>query len=279
MLERAKQAAAVALVALLAAAPAFGWGPNALRLATGNAIETLPPELAGFFKAHRDDLIAHSTDPLDWLAKDPHERANHLLQLDHYGRFPFDALPRDYQEALGKYGRHNLEAHGVLPWEIGLYSEQLTIAFRGHNWDQVRQLAAVLAGYVAEAHDPFNSTEAFQGYKVGQPGVDERFRFALVDRYKRFLFIRPPDAMFIKDPTDYAFDMCLSAHSQIEQILLADRLAHQGLAAYSDEYYDRFYARAGSVLLRELTDAATDIGSYWYTAWVNAGRPALPGHP
>jgi hypothetical protein len=279
MRRRAKQAAAAALGMLLAAGPAFGWGGNAVRLATGNAIETLPPEMAGFFKAHRAALLAHSTDPLDWLAKDPHERPNHLLQLDHYGRYPFDALPRDYKQALRKYGRRTLEAHGVLPWQIGLYSEQLTIAFRGHNWDQAQQLAAVLADYVAEAHDPFNTTEAFQGYKVGQPGVDERFRFSLVDRYQRFLFIRPPDAMFIQDPTGHGFDICLDAHSQLEQILLADRLAHRGLANYSDEYYDRFYARAGSVLLRELTDAATDIGSYWYTAWVNAGRPALPGQP
>jgi hypothetical protein len=279
MRRAAKQAGAAALGMLLAAAPALAWGPNAVRLATGNAVETLPPEMAGFFKAHRKALLAHSTDSLDWLAKDPAERPNHLLQLDHYGRYPFDSLPRDYNEALRKYGRRTVEAHGVLPWQIGLYSEQLTIAFRGHNWDQAQQLAAVLAGYVAEAHDPFNSTEAFQGYKVGQPGVDERFRFSLVDRYLRFLFIRPPDATFIKDPTGYAFDMCLGAHSQLEQILLADRLAHRGLAGYSDEYYDRFYARAGSVLLRELTDAATDIGSYWYTAWVNAGRPALPGQP
>jgi len=276
MRRRAQQAATLGFAILLIVTPAFGWGANAVRLAAGNAIETLPPEMSEFFRANRDTLLAHSSDSLDWLAKDSRERRNHLMQLDHYGRFPFEALPRDYKEALRKYGRGTLEAHGVLPWQIGVYSEQLTIAFRGHNWEQARQSAAILAGYIAEAHDPFNTTEGFQGSKVGQPGIDERFRLGLVDRYQRFLFIRPPDAMFIKDPTQYAFEMCLSAHSELEQILLADRLAHEGLTDYSDEYYDRFYARAGSVLLRELTDAATDIGSYWYSAWVNAGRPALP---
>jgi hypothetical protein len=29
-------------------------------------------------------------------------------------------------------------------------------------------------------------------------------------------------------------------------------------------------------LIRQLSDAATDVGSYWLTAWVNAGRPQLP---
>jgi hypothetical protein len=69
----------------------------------------------------------------------------------------------------------------------------------------------------------------------------------------------------------------LSAHSWLENILLSDMRAHQGLGGYTDEYYDRFYAQAGAVLVRQLSDASTDLGSYWMTAWINAGRPQLPG--
>jgi len=25
-----------------------------------------------------------------------------------------------------------------------------------------------------------------------------------------------------------------------------------------------------------LSEASTDVGSYWLTAWINAGRPAMP---
>jgi hypothetical protein len=278
MRRAARQAGVLMLAMLFAASPAFAWGANAIRLASGNAIQTLPPDMEGFFEAGRAEIVAHSTDPLDWLAKDPHEPPHHFIQLDHYGRFPFDALPRDYKAAVRKYGRGKIEGHGLLPWQIGVYSERLTNAFREHQWGQVRLLAAVLAAYVTEAHDPFNTTENLAGRNVGQPGINQRFSTSLVDRYQRFLFISPANATFIKDPTDYAFDMCLDAHGHIEPVLLADRLAQQGLSNYPDEYYDRFYTRAGSVLLRELTDAATDIGSYWYTAWVNAGRPALPEH-
>ncbi len=62
----------------------------------------------------------------------------------------------------------------------------------------------------------------------------------------------------------------------LESILLADIRSHEGLTSYGDEYYDRFYAKAGAVLVRQLSDASTDIGSYWMTAWINAGRPQLP---
>jgi replication-associated recombination protein RarA len=68
----------------------------------------------------------------------------------------------------------------------------------------------------------------------------------------------------------------LSAHSQVETILLADREAKKGLTSYTDEYYDRFYNLTAAALIKQLSEASTDVGSYWLTAWINAGRPQLP---
>jgi hypothetical protein len=109
-----------------------------------------------------------------------------------------------------------------------------------------------------------------------QPGVNERFGVGLVDRYSLFFFVKPNEASLIHDPTDHAFEMALSAHSWLENVLLADRRAHAGLSSYTDDYYDHFYSQAGAVLIRQFSDAATDLGSYWMTAWINAGRPQLP---
>ena len=88
--------------------------------------------------------------------------------------------------------------------------------------------------------------------------------------------MRPNQAVYIHDATDHAFEMCLDAHSWLENILLTDRRTRQGLSDYTDEYYDRFYSQAGAVLVRQITDASTDVASYWMTAWINAGRPQLP---
>ena len=88
--------------------------------------------------------------------------------------------------------------------------------------------------------------------------------------------MRPNDAAFISDPTDHGFESCLSAHSSLEMILLSDRNARLNAKSYDDEYFDRFYNLAAATLIRQLSDAATDVGSYWLTAWINAGRPALP---
>ena len=261
----------------IAPASAWAWGANAERLIATRAIDTLPPDLRPFFEANREFILRHVTDPLTALESNPkNEAPNQMLYLDHYGPFPFTALPRDYRAALNKFGRAKLEATGLLPWQIGLVSQRLTEALRSGNWEQARILAATLAGYVAQAHDPFNTTEDFDGRIAGQPGVNRRFSTDLVERYSLFFPMHPNDAAYIYDPTDQAFESCLNAHSWLENILLADRRARAGLNDYTDDYYDRFYNQAGATLIRQLSDAATDIGSYWLTAWINAGRPAPP---
>jgi hypothetical protein len=267
-------AAALALFPQLASA----WGRSAHKLVVNQAIDTLPQDVRGFFESNRGMLLQHANDPLDVVAKTPAEKRNDHLYLDKYGRFPFDALPRNYKAAVEKYGKSKLQSNGVLPWEIGVYSQKLTEDLKTSRWDEAKLDAAILANYVAEAHDPFSTTENFDGKLTVQTGVNERFGAVLIDRFSSFFPMRPNDAAFINDPTDHAFEVCLGSHSMLETILLADRNAYIAGKSYSynDEYYDRFYDQTAATLIRQLSEASTDIGSYWLTAWINAGRPQLP---
>ncbi len=255
---------------------ALAWGNNAQRLIVNHAVDTLPYELRPFFETNRNFLILHVNDPLSVLDKRPNERQNHFIELDKYGKFPFDALPRNYKAALSKYSKSKIDSTGLLPWQIGVYSAKLTDDLKNSRWDEAKIDAAFLADYVAEAHDPFNTTENYDGRLSGQNGVNDRFNTVLVDRYSSFFPVNPHDAFFISDPTDFAFETCLNAHSLVESLLLADRNAKRGLSSYTDEYYDRFYNLAAASLIKQLSDASTDVGSYWLTAWTNAGKPQLP---
>lgn len=256
--------------------PALCWGNNAQRVIVSHAVDTLPADIRAFFEVNRNFLVQHVNDPVNLLEKHPKERENHFIELDKYGKFPFEGLPRSYKAALEKYSKYRIDSTGLLPWEIGVYSAKLTDDMRNGRWDEAKIDAAFLADYVAEAHDPFNTTENYDGKMSGQSGVNERFNTMLVDRFSSFFLLNPHDAFFITDPTDYAFDMCLNAHSLLESVLLADRNAKRGLSSYTDEYYDRFYNLAAAPLIKQLSDASTDVGSYWLTAWTNAGKPPLP---
>jgi hypothetical protein len=276
MLRRVRRGLLPLALALVAVPHAFAWGPNAERLVTNKAVDTLPPEIGTFFDSNRRFLVQHVTDSDLTSNSDSADKQNGFIALDHYGSFPFATLPRSYSAAVRKFGKRTLDKYGLLPWQIGVYSQKLTQALKSQDWQGAKLAAAALAHYVAAAHDPFSTTMDSDGSLSDQPGVNQRFGGALVDRYQLFFFVKPNEAIYIKDPTDHAFEMTLSAHAWLENVLNADRLAHQGLAGYSDDYYDRFYAQAGAVLIRQLSDASTDIGSYWMTAWINAGRPQLP---
>jgi hypothetical protein len=275
---RIKVGLSLALVVFLFGTPevAFAWGNNAQRLIINHAVDSLPYDARAFFEANRSYFILHVNDTLNLVDKNPGERNNHFIELDKYGKFPFEALPRSYQSAITKYSKSKIYSTGVLPWQIGVYSAKLTEDLKTGRWEDAKRDAAFLANYVAEAHDPFNTTENFDGRLSGQKGVNDRFNTVLIDRYGSFFPVSPHDASFISDPTDHAFESCLSAHSQLESVLLADRKAKLGQSSYTDEYYDHFYNLTAASLIKQLSDASTDVGSYWLTAWINAGRPQLP---
>lgn len=255
---------------------AAAWGNNAQRLIVNRAVDTLPGELRPFFENNRSFLMQHVNDTLNTLDKRPSERNNHFIELDKYGKFPFEGLPRSYKAAIAKYSKSHIENTGLLPWQIGVYSQKLTEDLKAGRWEEAKLDAALLADYVAEAHDPFNTTENFDGKMTAQSGVNDRFNTVLVDRYGSFFPVSPHDAYYVSDPTDHAFDSCLWAHSMVESILLADKSAKRGLSSYTDEYYDRFYNLTAAALIRQISEASTDVGSYWLTAWTNAGKPQLP---
>jgi hypothetical protein len=254
----------------------YGWGPAAHRLVNGSAIESLPPEIRGFFEANRQYLVEHANDPDEWMKKDRYERMRHYVYLDKYGYFPYLLLPHGYKAATEKYGKGRIGRDGNLPWQIGEYSLRLTNSLKVGNWDAVREDAAALGHYVADAHDPLNTTQNYNGQLTRESGLAERLGIRLVDRYSSFFMVRPAAAVKIDDPTEFAFQIVLESNTWVDRILLADFTSLGGLDGYREEYLNRFYAGVGPTALQEINAAAHDTGSYWLTAWLNAGRPALP---
>jgi hypothetical protein len=255
----------------------LGWGPTAHDIVNTWAIQTLPPEIRSFFENNRQFLVEHANDADELMKKDRYERMRHYIYLDKYGIFPYPELPHDYEHAKEKFGSMRINRDGVLPWQIGEFSLRLTKAMRAGNWDEVKSDAAALAHYVADAHDPLHTAQNFDGQLTLQNGLSARFDIHLFDRYSKFFIMHPEGAEKIDDPTEYAFQTCLASNVWANLIIWSDLRAREGLTDYTDEYYDRFYNQVGPTVVHEINAAAHDAGSYWYTAWLNAGRPQLPG--
>jgi len=256
--------------------PLLAWGPIAHDIVTSWAIQTLPPEIRSFFENNRQFLVQHSNDPDELMKTDRYERMRHYIYLDKYGQFPYPNLPHDYQKAKEKFITWRISRDGMLPWQIGEYSLRLTKAIKTGEWEEAKLDAAALSHYLADAHDPLHTTQNFDGQLTLQTGLALRFDIHLFDRYSKLFIMHPESAEKIDDPTEYAFESCLESNVWVNLILWSDLRAREGLPDYTDEYYDRFYNRVGPTVVREINDAAHDVGSYWYTAWLNAGHPQLP---
>jgi len=256
--------------------PALAWGPVAHDIVTTWAIQTLPPVIRPFFENNRQFLVQHANDPDELMKTDRYERMRHYIYLDKYGVFPYPALPHDYDLAKQKFSPWRISRDGVLPWQVGEYSLRLTKAMKAGNWDEVKLDAAALAHYLADAHDPLHTTQNFDGQMTQQTGLSVRFDIYLFERYSKFFIMHPDRAEKIEDPTEYAFQTCLASNVWVNLVMWSDLRARDGLTDYSDEYYDRLYNRVGPTVVHEINAAAHDAGSYWYTAWLNAGRPQLP---
>jgi hypothetical protein len=272
-------------IIVLHPAPTHAWGLDAHRFIMDRAIDRLPPELKPFFDHVRPFMVERSTDPDLWrLAGWDEESPRHFVDLDAYGTYPFDDLPRDYDRAVEKFGIAMVRQNGVLPWRVAEMYGNLRRSFqdsaRGGSeyWvSNARFYAAVLAHYVSDAHVPFHAVLNHDGQLTGQRGIHARFESELFDRYRSQLRIVPAGTLApVTDPRTFAFDALLASYRLAQPVLDADRRAVRGRSAYDDGYYELFFADVRSTLEQRLSDSIEGVAGIITGAWEAAGRPRLP---
>ncbi|HKK73845.1 MAG TPA: zinc dependent phospholipase C family protein [Saprospiraceae bacterium] len=79
------------------------WGFWGHRRINRLAVFTLPPEMMGFYKQHIEYITEHAVDPDKRRYATKHEAPRHFIDIDHWGTYPFEAVPRDWDDALIKY--------------------------------------------------------------------------------------------------------------------------------------------------------------------------------
>lgn len=281
----------VALLALAAVggspAPASAWGLDIHRVIAERAIGLLPDAIRPFFERHRAFVIEHAVDPDFWRAAGfEEEPPRHFLDLDAYGPYPFEALPRDYQQAVARHGEATVRKNGTIPWRVAEMQGRLVNAFRELRdrpspWavEQVKFFSAVLAHYVADAHVPLHAVVNYDGQLTGQRGVHGRFETELFLRYRDRLRLEPAARPPVRDPSGFIFDTLLDAFKKAEPLFEADRRALAGGEVYDDAYFDRFFRDVRPILEEQLSKAMSGVASVIAGAWEEAGRPVLPAEP
>ena len=274
-------------LAALAPQPARAWGFDVHRLITDRAIALLPETLRPFYDQHRTMVVEHSIDPDLWRnAGFEVEPPRHFVDLDAYGPPPFEALPREYAEAVKKFGEDKVTKYGTLPWRAQEIYNRLVRAFAtagrpdpGYGLEDVKFFSAVLAHYVADAHVPFHAALNYDGQLTQQWGIHSRFESQLVLRYLPQLTIAPTPIAPVRNARDFVFDTLIAGFPKVDREDLVDRRIVGDRDEYDDEYFAELYEGVGPIVEQQLSAAIGGVAAVIAGAWETAGKPALPLDP
>ena len=277
---------------LCTAKPAWCWGFYAHRMINYHAVFLLPPGMIGFYKHHISFLKEHAVDPdkRRYAMKD--EAPRHYIDLDSYVIPHRDSMPKRWDDALIRFGSDSLMRHGIAPWWIERMRLRLTQAFRERNALQILKISADIGHYISDAHVPLHASRNHNGQLTGQHGIHGFWESRIPERFAEstfdFLIGR---AVYLQRPTDFIWARVWESGASADTVLFMERrLAAQYPAdarfayelrngvvvrQYSSGYTARYHHLLQGMVERRMRASIFAVASYWYTAWVDAGQPAL----
>lgn len=278
---------AVAAAVLTLGPRAGAWGFPAHKHIADRMIGLLPAELRPLFEARRAFIVERSIDPDLWRNVGwEDEPPNHFLDLDFeaYGAYPFDALPREYDQAVQKFGRTLVHEQGLLPWRTAEFYGRLQRAFESlkrpvpspYTLDDIVLYSAVLCHYVSDGHVPLHAVKNYDGQLTGQPGAHARFESDLFERYAADLRVQPAPRAPVADPRGEMFRILLESNRLAGQVFRADTAAAAGREYYDDGFFAAYKAGAFPIVDQRVADSIAATAAFITGAWERAGKPVVP---
>lgn len=270
------------------------WGFYAHMRINRLAVFTLPDGLIRFYKANISYVTEHATDPDKRRYADTSEAARHYLDVEVYEE-NIDSIPVKWQAAVLKYGLPKLNANGILPWQIQRSYYQLVNAFKERDSVRILIHSSYLGHYLGDAHVPLHTTQNHNGQLTNQIGIHGFWESRLPELYAEKYNTLVGKAVYMEDPLKEAWKIIRHTHSLVDSVLLIEadlnrsfpayrkysysERNHQVMKQYSTAYSKAYHDRMDHMVEKQMRTATYAIGSYWYSAWVDAGQPQLENLP
>lgn len=284
-------ALAILLIIPFAYQIAKGWGFTAHKRINKMAVFTLPPEMIGFYKKNIDFIEEHAVDPDMRRYANPDEAPRHYIDVDRYAPEPFENLPVYWSEAVKKFTEDSLKAHGIVPWHINVMLNRLTDAFKARNTELILHYSADIGHYIGDAHVPLHCTSNYNGQKTNQVGIHGFWEGRLPELFYEDYDYFTGRSIYIEKPQLEAWKFIKASYAAHDSVLLFERQLNEkystdrkysyeqrgsnNVKVYSLEYSTDYNKMLDGQVERRLRAAIIAVGSFWYTAWVNAGSPDL----
>ncbi len=252
------------------------WGWLAHRWVNQQAFAHLPAEMTGFERWAKV-VAAHGSDADYRKAWDPLESPRHWIDIDNFPEFYQGHLSHNLDSLKARHGQHmDVYGNGVVPWIIAGVTETLSVAMAAGDWGEAVLLAADLGHYVADCHQPLHTTRNYDGQLTGNKGIHLRYEIDMIRRNPDRLKADPARAVYVEEPLEHIFGTIRRTWSFVDSIMSADCQARKKDPVYGDDYYQVLWEKTGRFTTKQLSRASRILADLWYTAWIDAGRPAFP---
>jgi hypothetical protein len=287
----------IAVFALIMGFLTLSWGIVGHERINKAAVMALPQQLQVFFYNHIDFITQEASVPdiRKYALKYKDENPRHYIDLENF-KAPIDSLPKTLEEVTKKYDAKFLNDNGILPWYIEDMMAKLTKAFKEKNRAEILFLAADLGHYIGDAHMPLHTSANHDGQLTDQKGIHSLWESRLPELFVKNYKLNVPEAQYYEDIHKATWDMIRDTHSLVEPLLAVDKKLRTSTpenqvfvvdaegkivnnkynsAKFSDEYAGKLHTELDGMVEKQMKKAITATASFWYTAWVNAGKPDL----
>ncbi len=286
----------IAICALIIGFFTLSWGIVGHERINKAAVMALPYPLQTFFYNHIDFITQEASVPdiRKYALSYKDEGPRHYFDMENFGAA--DTYPKTLEEAKKKYDAKFLSDNGILPWYIEDMMAKLTKAFKDKNRAEILFLAADLGHYIGDAHMPLHTSANHDGQLTDQKGIHSLWESRLPELFAKNYKLNVPYAHHYDDVHKAIWDMINDTHSLAQPLLDIDKKlrtatpenqvfkmdadgkvmkSKYNTALFSDEYAKKLHEQLNGMVESQMKKAITATASFWYTAWVDAGKPDL----
>jgi hypothetical protein len=268
------------------------WGFLVHKTTEQLAVYELPSEIQPFFFKNMDYLVYNAPRPDVRRNTDSTEAPKHFIDLEMYGDSAAYNMPCLWEEAVKKYTADTLYAYGYVPYVVNSIQKKLTAAFKAGNKDSILFYAADLGHYLGDANVPLHTTVNYDGQLTNQKGLHSLWETMIPQlEITNYTLYTDHKATYIANPEKEIWKAIRAAGKLVPEMLakeievtkqFTDSTKYrvqlrrgQEVKSYTTAFAKAYAASLKNTINQQLIASANLIADFWYTAWVNAGKPDL----
>ena len=266
------------------------WGFLVHRTVHQMAVYELPGSLQRFFYRHMDYGVRYSVRPDQRRNQDSTEASKHFIDFEAYGDSAAWKMPFSWDHAVDIYSIDSLLEYGYVPYYVMTMKDRLTNAFRDGKADSALFYATDLAHYIGDAHVPLHATLNYDGQLTNQKGLHSLWESMIPEiELNGYRLSSRHKAKYLKNPRQSIWNAIRQSFAMVDELLAKEK---EVSASFTDSTkyrvqvrngresrsYTTAFARAyskalGNTINDRLIASADLIADFWYTSWVDAGKP------